>query len=329
MLCFSPTWRANPTAGAGRLPLDVNRDGVLFLRQIVAEYTGFWLGGLMAAAATPTGQSRRWARTRQLVFTGRRRRPWRMRGAISCSPPPCGRLGGAESPPPWPDGRAIYAELPQSTRGENCWTGRLQRLSPRSTRAVSPPPSGYLANCVHLDHARALGNIRDAASPRTYSRLQANTSAKSPEEIGGSEHLETEDPERFAECMVNLHRRFGLRILVAAAAPNARHITRCGTAGCFMKRWAPIFVVLFALLAACHTASVRTAGPAAPPRGNRHIAGQPEKYPCWSRDTEQRHKQNVARGQCDLARAGILRRAHLRGLAAGPPAIRCPAPACN
>jgi homocysteine S-methyltransferase len=90
--------------------------------------------------------------------------------------------------------------------------------------AVFPAPVGYLANCVHPSiMARALEHC-DAASRGRMLGLQANTSAKSPEELEGSEHLETEDPERFAEAMVDLHRRFGLRILGGCCGTDARHI---------------------------------------------------------------------------------------------------------
>jgi homocysteine S-methyltransferase len=71
--------------------------------------------------------------------------------------------------------------------------------------------------------ARALERCDPAPRDRILG-LQANTSPKSPGALEGSVDLETEDPGRFAESMVDLHRRFGLRILGGCCGTDARHI---------------------------------------------------------------------------------------------------------
>ena len=55
--------------------------------------------------------------------------------------------------------------------------------------------------------------------------LQANTSAKSPEELAGLAHLdEAESSEEFAEAMLSIHRRFGIKILGGCCGTDDRHI---------------------------------------------------------------------------------------------------------
>ncbi len=90
---------------------------------------------------------------------------------------------------------------------------------------VDPAPAGYMINCVHPDVCAAALD-REPAGRRRVWGLQANTSPRSPEELDRSAATETEDPERFADGMVRLHERFGLRILGGCCGTDERHIGR-------------------------------------------------------------------------------------------------------
>lgn len=91
-----------------------------------------------------------------------------------------------------------------------------------------PRPLGYMVNCVHprvLDQAlRAGGGELEALLPRILG-LQANTSARSPEELDALDVLDTEAPEPFAIAMVDVGRRFRFRVLGGCCGTSDTHIT--------------------------------------------------------------------------------------------------------
>jgi homocysteine S-methyltransferase len=227
MLCFSPTWRANPERlrRAG-LTLDVNCDGVLFLRRIVAEHEGVLLGGLMGCRGDAYRPSQALGADEAARFHRAQAQALADAGCdflFASTLPAASEAAGIASAMAR-TGAPYMLSFLIDARGELLDGTPLPEAIAQIDSAVSPAPLGYLANCVHPSiMARALEHC-DAASRGRILGLQANTSAKSPEELEGSEHLETEDPERFAECMVNLHRRFGLRILGGCCGTDARHI---------------------------------------------------------------------------------------------------------
>lgn len=91
---------------------------------------------------------------------------------------------------------------------------------------VDPAPIGYLANCVHPEnYAAAIAcEIGHGLAPERLLGLQANTSKRSPEELEGAEELETTAPESFADAMIAVGRRFGLRILGGCCGTDETHI---------------------------------------------------------------------------------------------------------
>ncbi len=91
----------------------------------------------------------------------------------------------------------------------------------RIDEATEHPPIGYLANCIHPTiFAQAL-----TASPSSRMiGLQANTSARTPEQLEGSAELHGADPDEFADEMVAVRDRFGLTLLGGCCGTDARHI---------------------------------------------------------------------------------------------------------
>ncbi len=67
-------------------------------------------------------------------------------------------------------------------------------------------------------------SARDSLASARVLGLQANTSAKSPEELDGSPILECEDPELFATRMMHLRIEFGTRVMGGCCGTDARHI---------------------------------------------------------------------------------------------------------
>jgi homocysteine S-methyltransferase len=92
---------------------------------------------------------------------------------------------------------------------------------------TDPPPYFYMINCVHPTiFEQALGHEEKYSSTlRTrILGLQANTSSKSPEELDNLGYLDTSEPKEFAELMVTLHRRFGIKVLGGCCGSVDRHI---------------------------------------------------------------------------------------------------------
>ena len=93
--------------------------------------------------------------------------------------------------------------------------------------AVTPAPLGYLANCVHPDVFFAALHGVTAADPAVRVRiigLQANTSTLSPEQLDGRAELDSMAPDAFATAMLDVHLRFGTRILGGCCGTDDHHI---------------------------------------------------------------------------------------------------------
>lgn len=94
--------------------------------------------------------------------------------------------------------------------------------------SVDPAPLGFMVNCVHPSGLAEALNRLSPSSPGFCERLlgiQGNTSTKSPEELDNLKRLDVaEDPDEFGAAMVELHTRFGLKILGGCCGTDGRHI---------------------------------------------------------------------------------------------------------
>lgn len=94
---------------------------------------------------------------------------------------------------------------------------------------ANPPPAFYMVNCVHPTVFRSALTIETALSADVARRVlgfQANTSAKSPEELDNLPYLDTTEPEVFAEMMLEIHATFGTRILGGCCGTDDSHIEK-------------------------------------------------------------------------------------------------------
>lgn len=89
--------------------------------------------------------------------------------------------------------------------------------------SVDRQPVGYLVNCVHPTIFRS-GVLRNDIPEGRLLGLQANTSARSPEELDGLTDLETEEPERFAQLMREVQKELQLPIMGGCCGTDTRHI---------------------------------------------------------------------------------------------------------
>ena len=77
-----------------------------------------------------------------------------------------------------------------------------------------------------LQAALTAGEIEQRGLLDRLIGFQANTSARSPEELVHLEELETEAPTTFAASMLQIHQRFAIPILGGCCGTDTRHIER-------------------------------------------------------------------------------------------------------
>jgi homocysteine S-methyltransferase len=104
----------------------------------------------------------------------------------------------------------------------------LEHAIERIDASVTPAPLAYLVNCVHPDNfARGLGNVAGRAGDEPVRRiigLQANTSARQPEELDGADALDGAAPEAFAEELAGVQQRFRLKVIGGCCGTDENHI---------------------------------------------------------------------------------------------------------
>jgi homocysteine S-methyltransferase len=93
--------------------------------------------------------------------------------------------------------------------------------------AVDPAPTCYLGACVHPVHFERAMDVAVRARPKVGTRvlgLYGNGSRRTPEELDGSDRLDTDDPETFAEAINIVRLRFGSRFLGGCCGTDERHL---------------------------------------------------------------------------------------------------------
>jgi len=94
--------------------------------------------------------------------------------------------------------------------------------------SVSTPPLFYLTNCIHPDVLHKsflnLNDENDILKKRLFG-IQANASNKSPEELDTLEELDADSPANWARGMVDLNKKYNLKILGGCCGTDARFIS--------------------------------------------------------------------------------------------------------
>jgi homocysteine S-methyltransferase len=89
------------------------------------------------------------------------------------------------------------------------------------------PPASYAINCVHtsvFSAAYAAIHDRNATAAERILGIDANTSAKTPEELDGLVEIDTEAPDDFGRNVAALHERFGIAYLGGCCGSSTEHI---------------------------------------------------------------------------------------------------------
>jgi homocysteine S-methyltransferase len=99
------------------------------------------------------------------------------------------------------------------------------------------PPANYNVNCVHASVFAAAMDVASARNPMAANRisgLDANTSAKTPEELDGLAELDTEAPADFGNNVWPLNAKYGVVYLGGCCGTSTEHIdalARCARTG--------------------------------------------------------------------------------------------------
>ena len=94
--------------------------------------------------------------------------------------------------------------------------------------STSRKPVFYMLNCVHPTICKSALNMTSNDTDLVKTRLkglQANGSPKSPEELESLDKMESENPKKWAEKMIDLYLNFGMRILGGCCGTTHHHIT--------------------------------------------------------------------------------------------------------
>ncbi len=235
-MSLAPTWRANPERVA-RSPYSehdgINQDCVDLLRDIRAGYgdyaSSIFIGGLMGCRGDAYRPQEALSQQEAAAFHRSQADSLAESGVdfikVATLPALSEAIGMAAT--------ISRHDLPYILSFVIRADGTLLDGTPlhqaitRIDAMIQPPPFFYMINCVHPTiFAEALDHEAAAAEQITQRvlGLQANTSARSPEELDGLEHLDTSDPREFAEAVVELHRRYGIKVLGGCCGSDGRHM---------------------------------------------------------------------------------------------------------
>ena len=241
LLSLTPTWRTSPERlrQSKFARMDLNGDAVRFLDEIRRDHREFadqvYIGGLMGCRGDAY-------RPEEALSRGEARAHHAAQAAALAGAGPDYLL--ASTMPEMEEALGMA----EAIAGTGCPyivsfiirpTGHVLDGTPldvamsRIEDEVYPRPLGYMVNCVHssvLEGAFSTPPGERALASGRLLGLQANTSARSPEELDGLQELEGEAPAAFAAGMCELRHRFGLRMLGGCCDTDGGHMAALAAA---------------------------------------------------------------------------------------------------
>ena len=235
MMVCTPTWRANPVRlqRAGLAHRDVNGEGVRFAAAIRDEYGAYakrvFVGGLLGCAGDAYKPEEGLSVDRAAAFHGAQTRALAAAGAdflLAATLPNVAEAQGmamamGECPVPY------MLSFVLGRNGRLLDGTSLHDAVSGIDAAVTPRPLFYMVNCVHPTVFEAALASAPAQVRHVNDRiigLQANASAKSPEELEGLSYVDADPPEVLADGMARVYRRFGTKILGGCCGTDHHHI---------------------------------------------------------------------------------------------------------
>jgi len=242
MLLLAPTWRASEDRiAASGLPSmrEVNREAVMFASALRDEYGKYsrkvYIGGLMGpsgdayhpADSLPEAEARAYHRPQAQILaeTG-------VDFILAATLPALPEAFGIAEVINETGCPAVisFVARPDGTLLDGA---PLHEAVHRLDSDPNRQPCFFMLNCVHPSvfiSAVETCAPHESGLTRRIIGLQANASAKSPEELNESSEISADDPESLAEKMLEVHRRFGTRILGGCCGTDERHIRAIASA---------------------------------------------------------------------------------------------------
>lgn len=234
MILLTPTWRANKEriALAGLSDKNVNADCFSFLSQIREEYGEYankiFIGGLIGCKGDSYKPDQALNREEAAEFHRFQVGALKAAGVdfliASTLPSVSEALGMADVMSE--TGKPYVISFVIRSNGTLLDGTLICDAVSLIDQSTENKPLGYMINCVHPTIFKEAFTFLNTNSPirERIIGLQANTSPKSPEELDGSEELETEEPGNFAHLMVVIHTDLGIKILGGCCGTDYRHI---------------------------------------------------------------------------------------------------------
>jgi homocysteine S-methyltransferase len=236
ILVAAPTWRANPErtekASLGDVAA-VNHDAVAFMKAVCAPYAKnqppILIGSLMAcrgdayrpeeALDSLSAEAFHKPQARSLADAGV---DYIMAATLPAFSEALG-LARALAAQPVPYIISFIVNADGALLDNTPLIHAIERID----RSVDPQPCFYMVNCVH-PHTLMAGLDGLLATPGVLRDrllgIQANTSEKPPHELDAAAALQGAPAEPFAEALLELHHRYGMRILGGCCGTDQRHI---------------------------------------------------------------------------------------------------------
>ncbi|KAA3612330.1 MAG: homocysteine S-methyltransferase family protein [Calditrichaeota bacterium] len=235
-LNLSPTWRANPERlekSNYRKYKAINRDCVRFLQDIRRRYGDYgekiFIGGLMGCRGDAYRPEEALARKEAADFHAWQASELADSGVdfikVATLPALSEAIGIAEA--------IASLKIPYILSFVIHPTGTLLDGTPLSQAIeeidsqIRPAPDCFMVNCVHPTIFTQAVEDKINCDKKAIQRiqgLQANTSAKSPEELDELEYLDSSEPTDFGRLMAAIHEKYRIKIIGGCCGSDERHI---------------------------------------------------------------------------------------------------------
>lgn len=237
MILLAPTWRANPeriaqSAFSEKLST-INRDAVNFINDIRLSYGAYADSILMAGMMACRGDAYngREALSEEEAYKFHRIQAEQLAQSdidfirVATLPSASESLGMARVLSE--TGRPYVLSFVVRPNGNLLDGTPLWQLIEKIDAEISPTPLSFTINCVHPSvMASAMASIADQ-SAYALDRIrgfQANTSAKTPEELNGAAEFHSAEPEELAQLIFELQERYNLKVVGGCCGTDNRHI---------------------------------------------------------------------------------------------------------
>jgi len=236
LILFTPTWRANPErlleVGLPNV-VEISTLAVNFLHELVSEYGEYaekvYIGGLMGCRGDAYKPEEALAEDPAFDFHSPQAQALADAGVdflMAATLPQVDEAVGIA--------RAMTATgIPSVPSYVIRRSGALLDGTPlhkavkRVDESCSPQPSFHMVNCVHPSVFQAAMEEETKSAPWLPTRLlglQANSSARSPEELDGLDAIDSDEPAPFATAMYNAQRETQIRIVGGCCGTNTDHL---------------------------------------------------------------------------------------------------------